>query len=234
MRLAESTPELAGVDTGRPNPTEAFLRLIRQQVLARLEGDGELARGTHETDLFPALPELPETALTLARALARTAEPLVALRMRLAARLDEEADDMDAATRNRIEATCRSLGRRAIDPLTAWQAMLRAAAAPPPEPGKLALHVHFLRLDRREAGDRDVGLHRHWLDPTVPFATTLAAPAHGLLVTRRRCAIPATAIRKRPGWRRRSASARRICRCRRSAPRSPVRSIMRRRRAPSW
>jgi ATP-dependent DNA helicase DinG len=41
----------------------------------------------------------------------------------------------------------------------------------------------FLHLDRREAGDRDVGLHRHWLDPTVPFAMTLAAPAQGLLVT---------------------------------------------------
>ena len=34
---------------------------------------------------------------------------------------------------------------------------------------------------RRATGD--VGLHRHWLDPTVPFAVTLAAPAHGLLVT---------------------------------------------------
>jgi ATP-dependent DNA helicase DinG len=29
----------------------------------------------------------------------------------------------------------------------------------------------------------DVGLHRHWLDPTIPFAATLARPAHGLLVT---------------------------------------------------
>jgi ATP-dependent DNA helicase DinG len=54
---------------------------------------------------------------------------------------------------------------------------------PPPEPGMRPEHVMFLRLDRREVGDRDVGLHRHWLDPTVPFAATLAAPAHGLLVT---------------------------------------------------
>ena len=42
----------------------------------------------------------------------------------------------------------------------------------------------FLRLDRRDGlRDVDVGLHRHWLDPTIPFATTLAAPAQGLLVT---------------------------------------------------
>ena len=33
---------------------------------------------------------------------------------------------MDAATRNRIEATGRSLHRRALNPLSAWQAMLRA------------------------------------------------------------------------------------------------------------
>jgi len=47
--------------------------------------------------------------------------------------------------------------------------------------------VLFLRLDRREGGggprDMNVGLHRHWLDPTIPFALTLAQPAHGLLLT---------------------------------------------------
>ena len=82
---------------------------------------------------------------------------------------------------------------RAIDPLTAWQAMLRAVPTPPPAPGERPQYVHFLRLDRRgtpdqfatrrDAGDRDIGLHRHWLDPTIPFAATLAKPAQGLLVT---------------------------------------------------
>ena len=42
----------------------------------------------------------------------------------------------------------------------------------------------FLKLDRRDGlRDLDVGLNRHWLDPTIPFATTLASPAQGLLVT---------------------------------------------------
>ncbi|HEX5325931.1 MAG TPA: helicase C-terminal domain-containing protein, partial [Acetobacteraceae bacterium] len=67
--------------------------------------------------------------------------------------------------------------------LDAWQAMLGSLAEPPPEPGTRPDHVLFLRLDRRAGADRDVGLHRHWLDPTVPFAATLAAPAQGLLVT---------------------------------------------------
>jgi ATP-dependent DNA helicase DinG len=188
-RLGDEGPEFSDVDTGRPNPTEAFLRVVRHQVLARIQGtEGEPSRlatwGAAECDVYPATPELPPAADRLARAFARIAEPLAILRERLLARLDAEAEEMDAATRNRIEAIGRSLTRRALNPLDAWQSMLRQLAAPPPNPGTLSPFVAFFRLDHRPGGrDSDVGLHRHWLDPTVPFAATLAAPAHGLLVT---------------------------------------------------
>ena len=183
-RLAETAPELGGLDAGRPNPTEAFLHLLRRQVLARLGGSGEPApRSLLEADLFPTLADLPEAADRLARALARIAEPLRTLRQRLAERLEDEADELDTAMRNRIDAACRAIGRRALDRLAAWHAMLRAVTAGPPDPDSRPEHVMFVRLDRREAGDRDAGLFRHWLDPAVPFAATVAAPAHGLLVT---------------------------------------------------
>jgi hypothetical protein len=120
----------------------------------------------------------------LARALARIAEPIATLRERLLGRLDEEADDMDAATRNRIEAAGRSLNRRVLMPLSAWQNMARSLTDAPAEPGRRPDQIMFLRLARVEGGrEIDVGLHRHWLDPTIPFAATLASPAHGLLVT---------------------------------------------------
>jgi ATP-dependent DNA helicase DinG len=183
-RLVETAPDLGGLDAGRPNPTEAFLHLLRRQVLARLPGGAEPAQpAALEADLFPTLPDLAEAAERLARALARLAEPLHTLRERLAARLDEEAEDLDTATRNRIDAACRGIGRRALDRLAAWQAMLRAVARGAPEPDGRPEHVMFIRLDRRQTGDRDVGLFRHWLDPTLPFAAAVAAPAHGLLVT---------------------------------------------------
>ncbi|MCW3477053.1 ATP-dependent DNA helicase, partial [Limobrevibacterium gyesilva] len=183
-RLGADQPELAGTEPGRANPAEAFLGAIRRQVLARSQGDGELARsGAFECDLYPVQPDLPAVAEHLGRALARIEAPLKTLAERLAARLEDEAEALDEATRNRIEAACRSLKRRALDALSAWQAMLRATAGAPPEPGMRPEHVLFLRLDRRDAGDRDVGLHRHWLDPTIPFAATLAQPAQGLLVT---------------------------------------------------
>ncbi len=165
------------------NPTEAFLREARRQVLARVQGDGEGAGGSLECDLYPVGPELPERAVALARALQRLAAPLKTLAARLAARLEDEAEELDEATRNRIEAACRSLKRRAIDPLAAWEAMLGAVSAEPPLPGERPEHILFLRLDRRGVEDRDIGLHRHWLDPTIPFAATLARPAQGLLVT---------------------------------------------------
>ena len=91
---------------------------------------------------------------------------------------------MDAATRNRIEAAGRSLNRRVLMPLSAWQNMLHTLAEPAAEPGNRPGQILFLRVVRAEGGrEIDVGLHRHWLDPTIPFATTLAAPAQGLLVT---------------------------------------------------
>ena len=80
----------------------------------------------------------------------------------------------------------------------------------------------------------DVGLHRHWLDPTIPFAATLAAPAHGLLVTSATLRDAGDArSRSRLGVGRGAGRARRICRRRRSAPRSPARSTTPPRPAPS-
>jgi ATP-dependent DNA helicase DinG len=62
--------------------------------------------------------------------------------------------------------------------------MLASVGAEAPEVGRRPEHVLFLRLERRDGRtDSNVGLHRHWLDPTVPFVLTLAQPAHGMLVT---------------------------------------------------
>lgn len=181
--INEEHAELRGLDGSRPNPTEAFLRLIRRQVLAR-EARDEAAWGALECDMFPPGPGVVEAAQRLVRALARISEPLATLRERLLGRLDEEADDMDGATRNRIEASARSLSRRVLTPLSAWQNMLRSLTGQEPEPGNRPHQILFLRLSRAEGGrEIDVGLHRHWLDPTIPFAAALAAPAHGLLVT---------------------------------------------------
>ena len=53
--------------------------------------------------------------------------------------------------------------------------------------------VDWLAIDRVEGREYDVGLHRHWLDPTRPLAKAVLAPAHGVLVT-------SATLRGSEGW----------------------------------
>ena len=190
QRLEDEAPlplaVAAGQEAGPANPTEALLRLLRRQVMARSTGR-QGAGSTQECDLQPVEAELAEAAVLLERALVRVAEPLTTLVERLSARLEEDADTLDSAMRGRIEAMCRTVRRRALSRLDGWIAMLRAVPEPV-VPGERPSHVMFLRLHRRPgppgtSWPGDVGLHRHWLDPTLPFAAAVAAPAHGLLIT---------------------------------------------------
>ncbi|HEV7455783.1 MAG TPA: ATP-dependent DNA helicase [Roseococcus sp.] len=173
-RLADETPT--------ENVSETFLREVRAQVLARAERDEGY---TLEVDLHPVGEALAEAGATLARALARLEEPLTTLRDRIAARLEagEEDADTDSGERIRLETAQRGIERRALMPLAAWRAMLASLAAPAREPGERPVMVEWLQLDRRDGRDVDAGLHRHWLDPSIPFAQAVAATAHGLLVT---------------------------------------------------
>ncbi len=179
-------PAEAALDAAPPHaaPFEAFLRAARQQIAARLPGPDQPARAaTLEADAFPPTQTAIATAATLERALARIAEPAQTLLTRLEDKLDAEADALDPASRSRIEAATRALRRRVLDRVTIWRAMLAALPEPRPEPGERPAHIYFLRLDRRDGADRDVAFCRHHLDPTQPFAITLVAAAHGLLVT---------------------------------------------------
>jgi len=179
---------LIPTDTG-PNASEGLLRHLREQVLARVRGDARgksgHTGGALECDLHPVGDDLRDAAVALSRALGALAHPLRQLAERLHERLDEDADTLDSVSRGRIEAAVRTLHRRALSRLDSWTGMLDALSQPRPD-GITPTYVDFIRMDRREgqkAGEHDVGLHRHWLDPTTPFAATLAAAAHGLLIT---------------------------------------------------
>jgi ATP-dependent DNA helicase DinG len=163
------------------NEAEAFLAAVRAEVLARAAEDEGLY--TLEVDLHPVGARLAETGAILARALARLEAPLATLRDRLQARLESGEEEAEAGERIRLETAMRGIERRALIPLTAWRGMLGALEAAPRAPGERPVMIEWLQLDRREGRDVDAGLHRHWLDPTIPFAQAVAAPAHGLLVT---------------------------------------------------
>ncbi|WBV43704.1 ATP-dependent DNA helicase [Pseudoroseomonas cervicalis] len=177
-------PAAPGIPRPRPFrdsvPAEDFLRAVRAQVLARTaEGDPLYDA---ECDLHPLLEDMTPAAVALEVALERLRDPLKHLASLLTTLLEDPDQELETGTRIRLETASRSIERRALMPLSAWLSMLRRLHEEPAEPGQRPTYVDWLALTRREGRDIDAGLHRHWLDPTMPFATQVAAPAHGVLI----------------------------------------------------
>ncbi len=163
---------------GHPDgPTETFLALVHQHVTAR---DGQDSRTSYDQEAspWPPLPEMLEAAQNLDAALGDIAQPLKTLARLLRRQLDEEAKTLESSTRARIEAMARGLERRAILMLPAWQNMLRDLQTGPQDG-----FVDWLRVERAFGRLFDVGMHRHWIDPTLPFARAVLEPAHGVVIT---------------------------------------------------
>ncbi|MBY0582351.1 MAG: ATP-dependent DNA helicase [Sphingomonas sp.] len=161
-------------------PIEALLAAVRGLVYARAD-DSEKGREDAgyglETELAEPDATLIEAAGPAARALEALYRPLLTLGRRLEAVLAEGPDWMDGAARARIDGAIASLGWR-TETVAAWLSLI-ARIGGPVDPD----FVDWLAVDRIEGRDVDIGLHRHWLDPTRPFAETVLKPAHGVLVT---------------------------------------------------
>jgi len=166
------------IDGAPKGPAEAFLGAARAQVLARAEGaPGDQGYGL-ETETRPLAAGVLDAASRLEAALGEIMEPLARLTARLARMLDSEAERLDAATRARIEGTLRAIERRAAQPIAAWRAML--ADLPKETPADF---VDWFAIDRAQGAEVDTGLHRHWVDPTLPLAAAVLGQAHGVVVT---------------------------------------------------
>ncbi|MBY0511024.1 MAG: ATP-dependent DNA helicase [Rhodospirillaceae bacterium] len=164
------------VKDGVPHgPTEIFLGLVRKQVLARVDSSSPYSL---EADTAPLIEGLADAAKDLDTALARLEQPLRRLMSGFQRKLDTEASELDTASRVRIEALIRTLERRGAIPAAAWRSMLGALGAATP-----AEFVDWFSIERMDGQDVDVGLHRHWVDPTLPFARALADHTHGMAVT---------------------------------------------------
>ncbi|GHH18869.1 DNA helicase [Sphingomonas glacialis] len=168
---------LQRIGEGAPfGPIETLLAAVRGLTYARAEAEGDAGYAL-ETELAEPDPGLVEAAGPAAHALDALVRPLVALGRRLEAVLEEGPDWMDGQARARIEGAVASLGWRA-ETVAAWLSLL-ARIGGPASPD----FVDWLAVDRVEGREYDIGLHRHWLDPTRPFAETVLKQAHGVLVT---------------------------------------------------
>jgi ATP-dependent DNA helicase DinG len=157
-------------------PAEEFLALVRVQVRARAAGEDQ-GFGM-ECDIRPLNPGLIEAADRLVELFEQMLQPVRRLKLALKARLDADADTLDSGQRGRIEGVARSLTNRCELTLEAWRAMLRGLHndADP-------AFVDWFAIERSQNREIDVGMFRHYLDPTEPFVNSVIKPAHGAVIT---------------------------------------------------
>lgn len=179
-RAARALPEDGWLnrlkDEAANGPTETYLALVRRQVYARAQGvDGPYGL---ETEVSPSIDGLIESAKELDQALQRLQEPITALARCLTDRLNDEADTLETATRQRIDAVARGLKRRGGVVIAGWRSMLASLTA-----GTGEGFVDWFGIERIDGRDYEVGHYRHFIDPTEPFAESIAPVAHGIAIT---------------------------------------------------
>ncbi len=168
QRLNENQPS---------GPIEELLAAVRATVYARDESGGQEAGYGLETEAAQLDGAFVERAGAAQQALAELRVPLIRLGGRLEAIMAEPPDWLDGPGRARIEGARHSLTWR-IDLLAAWEALLERLGGPvDPQ------FVDWLAVERAEAREFDVGIHRRWLDPMKPFARTVLEGAHGVMLT---------------------------------------------------
>jgi len=158
-------------------PLEELLAAVRAMVYARDESGGQEAGYGLETEAVDLGGAFIERAQAAQAVLADLRLPLIRLGGRLEALLQEPPDWLDGQGRARIEGARHSLTWR-IDTLAAWEALLDRLGGPAdPE------FVDWLAVERGDAREFDIGIHRRWLDPMKPFARAVIEPAHGVVMT---------------------------------------------------
>ena len=166
-RITENRPE---------GPTEIFLHRLFQCVLARSasRSDGF----SQEAPPWPATEEVLSAGSQLETALKDLANPLKTIARLLREKLDDKSDTLETATRSRIDALAKGLERRALMTIPAWVSMLTSLKV-----GAQEGFVDWFGVERAFGRLFDVGMHRHWIDPTIPFAEAVLENAHGVVIT---------------------------------------------------
>ena len=162
---------------GEPSgPLEQLLSEVRKVTYARDETGQEAGYGI-ESEASGLPGEVIEAAGAAGEALAAIRTPLIKLGGRLEAIIADPPDWLDAQGRARIEGARFALQWR-VDLIAAWESLLARLGGPAdPE------FVDWLAVDRSDAREFDVAIHRRWLDPMKPFAKVVLEPAHGVMLT---------------------------------------------------
>ncbi len=175
-RIAEGVPL---------GPLEKLIAAVRATVYSRASAqDAGYGLETEAAELDGGLIAAAGPAIEALEALVR---PLTRLGQRLEAVMADAPDWLDGPARARVEGAIAGLSVRCnlLGGLIALLSRLGGPADPD--------FVDWLAVDRVEGREYDIGIYRHWLDPTRPLAETVLQPAHGVIVT-------SATLRGAQGW----------------------------------
>ena len=185
-QLLPSDAWLGRIAEGVPfGPVEKLLSAVRATVYARATAQ-DAGYGL-ETEMAELDGPIVEAAVPAVEALELLVRPLTALGNRLQAVLEDAPDWLDAPARARIEGAIGGLAWR-TQTLAAWIG-LAGRIGGPADPD----FVDWMAVERVDGREYDIGLHRHWLDPTRPLAEAVLKPAHSVVVT-------SATLRGAEGW----------------------------------
>ena len=177
-RFLTSEDWLKNLKAGNPQGSaERLIEKIFQQVQAR-SGETENFYSL-ETPTYPLINGLLELSDKLKEDLKILRASMIGLIRHIKQKLDAEAETLAPDTRKRLDAVSISLERRAVTTLPAWIAMLDTLAS-----GLSPVEwVDWMSIERIEGKIFDVGMYRHHIDPTRPFAQALKPHAHSVIIT---------------------------------------------------
>ncbi len=182
----------ARVQAGAPaGAAERFLMLVREQVLARARN--QMGSMELEADCHPLAPGVAEAAAGLLSALGELQKAMRRLAGLLLRRLNEEAATLTSAERNRLESMARSLIRRGELMVGGWCGMLERLLKEAREGGGEGASetaeeaarriVSWFSVSFAYGQEVDIGMHAHWVDPTIPLAETVLREADSVVIT---------------------------------------------------
>ena len=156
---------------------ESLFRIIRQQILqtspSRQQEDYPL-----ECEKLPLWDGLAGLAMDNAEMMRRMVKALTSLRELLLARLEGDGEELSPQSRAALQSLAESMQNRAILPLGHWQNLLQSLPydAPPNS-------VDWFELTRYRRLERNIGIYRHFIDPTRPLASAWQQAVPGLVIT---------------------------------------------------
>ena len=162
------------IDNTPQGDFEHFLYEIKQHVGARAK-----ATKDHTLEASTDLPSeaLMNAAKKMEPLLSCIHSPMVKLSRILMQKLNDESDSLDIGTRGRLESAARSLKLRA-ETIKGWTDMTHVIGG-----NSNPLFKDWFAIERINGHPRDIGHHRHYIDPSKPFAELVLTPLKGVAIT---------------------------------------------------